>query len=54
MSHLGIEKLRVYIEGSNLFTWTGLPEGVDPESPGVNMGYYPQQRTVMGGVSLTF
>ena len=31
-----------------------VPEGIDPESPGVNNGYYPQQRTVMGGLTLTF
>lgn len=50
----GIEKLRVFVEGSNLFTLSGLPQGIDPESPGVNNGYYPQQKTFMGGVSLTF
>ncbi len=49
-----IEGLRVFVEGSNLFTIDGLPEGIDPESPGVNNGYYPQQTTVMGGLTLTF
>ncbi len=48
-----IKTVRVFIEGSNLFTWDGLPKGVDPESPGVNNGYYPQQRTFMGGISIT-
>lgn len=51
---LGIEALRIYVEGQNLFTIDGLPEGIDPESPGVNNGYYPQQRVVMGGLTLTF
>ena len=51
---LNIENLRVYVQGSNLFTISGLPDGIDPESPGVNNGYYPQQRTIMGGISLTF
>ena len=51
---LGISNLRVYVEGANLFTLSGLPEGIDPESPGVNNGYYPQQKTFMGGVSITF
>lgn len=50
----GIEKLRVYVEGSNLFTIDDLPTGIDPESPRVNNGYYPQQRTLMGGINLTF
>ena len=54
MSKLNIQDLRIFVEGSNLFTIDGLPEGIDPESPGVNNGYYPQQRTVMGGLTLTF
>lgn len=51
---IGLDNLRLYVEGANLFTLSGLPEGIDPESPGVNNGYYPQQRTYMGGVSITF
>ena len=54
MKHIKVENLRIFVEGSNLFTIDGLPDGIDPESPGVNNGYYPQQRTVMGGISLTF
>lgn len=54
MDKIGIERLRVYVQGSNLFTIDGLPDGIDPEAPGVNNGYYPQQRTVMGGLTLTF
>jgi len=50
----GVEGLRFFVEGNNLFTIDGLPEGVDPESPGVNNGYYPQQRNLMGGITLTF
>ena len=50
----GIKKARIFIEGSNLFTIDGLPDGVDPESPAVNNGYYPQQRTIMGGLTLNF
>lgn len=46
--------LRVYVEGQNIFTIDGLPEGIDPESPGVNNGYYPQQLVLMGGVSISF
>lgn len=50
----GIGSLRIFVEGQNLFTLDGLPDGIDPESPGVNNGYYPQQRLVMGGITLTF
>ncbi len=51
---INVEGFRIFVEGQNLFTIDGLPEGIDPESPGVNNGYYPQQRLVMGGISLTF
>lgn len=54
MSKAGIERLRIYVQGSNLFTIDDLPTGFDPESPEVNNGYYPQQRTFMGGLTLTF
>lgn len=50
----GLSGVRLYVEGANLFTLSGLPEGIDPESPGVNNGYYPQQKTFMGGISITF
>ena len=50
----GIEAFRIFVEGQNLFTISGLPAGIDPESPGVNNGYYPQQRLLMGGITLTF
>ena len=50
---IGVETLRIFVEGNNLFTIDGLPKGVDPESPGVNNGYYPQQRNLMGGITLT-
>ena len=52
-SKIGIQTLRFFVEGQNLFTISGLPEGIDPESPGVNNGYYPQQRMLMGGITLT-
>ena len=46
--------MRLFVEGSNLFTIDSLPTGIDPESPGVNNGYYPQQRTFLGGINITF
>ena len=48
-----MEGLRLFVEGNNLFTIDGLPTGIDPESPGVNNGYYPQQRNILGGISIT-
>ena len=51
---ISIEAVRFFVEGQNIFTIDGLPEGIDPESPGVNNGYYPQQRLLMGGITITF
>ena len=54
VSAVGVSSLRLFVEGQNLFTLDNLPEGVDPESPEVNNGYYPQQTLLMGGFTLTF
>ena len=51
---INIEALRFFVEGQYIFTIDALREGIDPESPGVNNGYYPQQRLLMGGVTITF
>lgn len=53
MTKIGVGSVRIYVEGSNLFTVSGLPKGVDPERPGVTQGYYPQQRVIMGGLTIT-
>lgn len=54
MRALSVDEIRLFAEAGNLFTIDGLPAGIDPESPGVNNGYYPQQRTLMCGLTLTF
>ncbi len=58
---VGIEKLKIYVTGQNLLTFTKY-KGLDPEigsvgsslELGIDRGYYPQPRTIMGGLSLTF
>lgn len=56
---LTIERLRVYVQAENLFTWTKY-WGFDPEissgstSLGVDRGVYPQARTYTIGVNLSF
>jgi TonB-linked SusC/RagA family outer membrane protein len=55
------EKMKVYVTGQNLLTFTKY-KGLDPEignvggslEIGIDRGFYPQPRTIMGGVSLTF
>lgn len=54
VQRISIDELRFFVEGTNLFTLSGLPKGIDPERPGVSNGYYPQQKTFMAGVTVTF
>ena len=55
MGRIGVETLRIYLEGYNLLTFSALSKfNIDPESPSVQNGYYPQQRTMTLGVKLTF
>ncbi len=54
ISKSGFEKIRVFMEGSNLLTFSGLKKyNIDPEQPGVNNGYYPQQKTLSLGLSFS-
>ena len=50
---VGIQNLRVYVTGSNLWTITPLIEG-DPEATTFYQGYYPQMTTIRGGVNIAF
>jgi len=52
-SRAKISKLMVYLAGTNLWTLSHY-KYLDPENPGVNNGYYPQQHTYSIGVNLTF
>ncbi len=55
MQSIGVNALRLYAEGQNLFTWSKLTKyNIDPEQPGVSNGYYPQQRVISAGLKLTF
>ena len=50
-----IEKLRFYFEGSNLLCWDSLEDyGFDPEISSVTGFDYPQHRTCLFGVNITF
>ncbi len=54
---IGIEKIRIYLTGENLFTFTKY-SGYDPEIGGgifgIDRGYYPQAKTGLLGVNLQF
>lgn len=53
----GLSKLRVYLTGNNLFTFTRY-NGFDPEiggdSYGIDRGIYPQPRALMAGINIGF
>ncbi len=49
----GVEKLRFFVTGLNLFTLTEF-KYLDPESGNYTWTFYPQQRTVTFGLDLSF
>lgn len=59
VSKLKLENARVYLTGMNLITVTKY-SGYDPEigggnlSRGIDNGYYPQAKTFLGGIQLSF
>lgn len=54
---IGSPRLRLYVTGENLLTFTNY-SGYDPEVGGgifgVDRGQYPQARSIIGGIQLTF
>lgn len=51
---VGVQNLRIYMNGYNLLTFTGV-KGVDPEKPADLFGYmYPLNKTYNFGASITF
>lgn len=61
-SKVKIKNLRIYVSGQNLLTWTNYT-GFDPEvskngqnalNSGIDNGVYPNSKTILGGVSLSF
>lgn len=61
VSKAKLEKIRVFISGNNLFTLTDYsgfdPEiGVnnDPRDVGVDRGFYPQAKSIIGGLQISF
>lgn len=49
----GINKLRFYVNGLNLVTWTNLVV-YDPESQNSDGHYYPQSKLINTGLNITF
>jgi TonB-linked SusC/RagA family outer membrane protein len=55
LQKVNLEKLRLYVAGTNLFSIDGLKEwDIDPEAPtGFGGFYYPQMRTVTMGIIIS-
>ncbi len=54
MKKARIENLRVYLSGDNLLTVSDFFYAYDPETPVSKGGYYPQVKTVVLGLNITF
>lgn len=59
LSRYGVKKMRIYLQGANLFTvtkYTGLdPELVGSSSNfGIDLGNYPNQRSILIGLNASF
>lgn len=50
----GMTKCRFYFTGYNLFNWSGLPDGCDPEKPMGYVWWYPKTRSFTFGVNIGF
>ena len=53
LERLRLQRLRVYVSGENLLTFSKI-YGFDPESPDGQGNYYPLSRVVNAGINLTF
>ncbi|MDF9830132.1 TonB-linked SusC/RagA family outer membrane protein [Parabacteroides sp. PF5-6] len=54
LDKIGIQRLRIYYSGQNLFTLTGMLDGWDPEAPAGRGNAYPQTVVNSFGLNLTF
>lgn len=54
IKRLGLQNIRLYVSGQNLFTLTNYT-GLDPESTDlIDMGTYPQSKSFIFGINLSF
>lgn len=54
ISRLGIQRLRVYATGKNLWMKNNLGIGLDPEYPWTTGDYYPQTKVISLGANISF
>jgi TonB-linked SusC/RagA family outer membrane protein len=52
---IGLQQIRIYAQGLNLFTWDGLDDvDIDPETSSGSGDWYPVQKVYNFGVNITF
>lgn len=49
-----LTKCRIYFSGYNLYTWSHLPKGLDPEKPMSYCWWYPKTRSFSFGINIGF
>lgn len=55
LNHVGLQQVRVYCQGLNLFTWDGLDDvDMDPETREGSGDWYPIQKVYNFGIDVTF
>lgn len=54
ISKANLTKLRIYFNGYNLYNWSNLPSGLDPEKPMSYCWWYPKTRTFSFGINVGF
>lgn len=54
MKKARIDNMRIYLSGDNLLTFSKFFYAYDPETPVSKGGYYPQIKTVVLGMNITF
>ncbi|WP_439181950.1 SusC/RagA family TonB-linked outer membrane protein [Carboxylicivirga taeanensis] len=54
LDRVNIEKARIYVSGTNLFTITSLDQGLDPESFDGRVRSYPTTKIISLGMNVTF
>jgi hypothetical protein len=60
VERIGATRLRVYVAANNLLTFTKYKgfdpdfSAYDPNLNGIDYGFYPQAKSIMGGLNLTF
>jgi TonB-linked SusC/RagA family outer membrane protein len=49
-----LDRIRFYLSGSNLLTFSGLDQGLDPENTSGSASYYPLMKIVNLGININF